>query len=312
MTQAPSSSDAPASLLARFFLQEDLNFLLTNRLPRRAATQLFGWYSRLESPALTRFSIAVWQHFAGDLRLHEARAQRFRSLRECFVRELAPGARPLAADPDVLVCPCDAQVGAHGRVQGATVYQAKGFPYTLRDLLGDAELEARHRDGFFLTLRLKSSFYHRFHAPCDARLRRLTYQSGDTWNVNPIALRRVERLFCKNERAVLELQTPSPREALTLVPVASILVASLRFRAVPVPLDLEHRGRRTFELDVPVHKGEELGHFESGSTVVLFARGPFRLAEGVREGALLRMGEPLLQRVRPSPEGPHGEKEGIA
>ena len=78
-------------------------------------------------------------------------------------------------------------VGACGRIEGTTVFQAKGFPYELKDLIPDASLLAKYRDGLFVTLRLKSSMYHRFHAPLDCRVQKLTYVSGDTWNVNPIA-----------------------------------------------------------------------------------------------------------------------------
>src|SRR4029077_2154676 len=106
-------------------------------------------------------------------------------------------------DPGVVTSPCDAVVGAFGCVQGDQAIQAKGFPYSVRDLLADEQLVERHRGGKFVTLLLRASMYHRFHAPCDGRVRRVNYISGDTWNVNPIALRRVERLFCKNERAIL-------------------------------------------------------------------------------------------------------------
>jgi phosphatidylserine decarboxylase len=294
---ALSESNAAAPLLARLFLQEDLNFLLTNRIPRRQATLLMGWFSRLESPLLARFSIAVWRLFADDLRLEEAKRTDFRSLHECFVRELRPGARPIDPDPDVLVSPCDAIVGASGRVEGARVFQAKGFPYTLLDLLGDRDLADRHRDGLFVTLRLKANMYHRFHAPAQASIARVTYLSGDTWNVNPIALKRVERLFCKNERAVVEMRLPDSREALTLVPVASILVASIKLHALDAVFDLRYDGPRVVTPGgAPVAKGEELGFFQSGSTIILFASGPFAFADRVREGATVRMGQALLRR----------------
>ena len=104
-----------------------------------------------------------------------------------------------------MVSPCDAIVGACGAIAGRELYQAKGFPYTLQDLLCDPALVEAHRNGRYVTLRLTSSMYHRFHAPHDGRLERVIYVSGDTWNVNPIALKRIERLFCKNERAVLRM-----------------------------------------------------------------------------------------------------------
>jgi phosphatidylserine decarboxylase len=286
-----------ASPIARFFLQEDLNFLVTNRLPRRQLTLLMGWFSRIENPTLTRLAIAFWKLFADDLKLHEAKNTDFRSFRDCFVRELRPGARPTHPDPDVLVSPCDSEVGALGRVEGTQVYQVKGAPYTLTDLLGDDELAEKYRDGIFVTLRLKANMYHRFHAPADARLDRVRYLSGDTWNVNPIALKRIEKLFCKNERAVLELGLPDPAEALALVPVASILVASIKLHAVDGVFDLKYRGPHSVDLDdVSVEKGQELGFFQSGSTIIVLARGHFAFAEGIHEGATVRVGEALLRR----------------
>jgi len=284
-------------LLARIFLQEDLNFLLTNRLPRRAATRFMGWYSRIESRPLTRLNLALWRRFADDLRLDEAEKTDFESLHDCFVRELKPGLRPVTTDPHIVTSPCDAIVGAHGRVDGTTVFQAKGFPYSLEDLLIDPNLADKHRDGMFVTLRLKSSFYHRFHAPCDGRVKRVTYVSGDTWNVNPIALKRVERLFCKNERAIVELEPELTSAALTLVPVAAILVGSIRFTFVEPPLTLSHEGLRTFDCNREVAKGDELGRFEAGSTIVLFASGPFRFGPHIIEGARVQMGMPLLEHT---------------
>jgi phosphatidylserine decarboxylase len=287
--------------LARFFLQEDLNFLLTNRIPRRQATLFMGWFSRIESPLLARLSIAVWRLFADDLRLDEAKRSDFRSLHDCFTRELRPGARPIDPDPDVLVSPCDAIVGAFGRIQGTKVFQAKDFPYTLLDLLGDRGLAERHRDGLFVTLRLKANMYHRFHAPASARIDRVRYLSGDTWNVNPIALKRVEKLFCKNERAVLEFGLPDPREALTLVAVASILVASIKLHCVDDVFDLRFRGpHETAMKDVSVSKGDELGFFQNGSTIIVFASGPFELSNSVQEGATVRVGQALLRRRNPT------------
>jgi phosphatidylserine decarboxylase len=279
-------------------LKEDLNFLVTNRIPRRFATRLVGWFSKVDTGALTPVTIAIWRAFAGDVDLHEAKERRFRCLRDVFVRELREGARPIDADPDVLTSPCDAVLGAHGHVRGTRVYQAKGYPYRLEELLPDAELVERYRDGFFLTLRLRSSFYHRFHAPCDGRLEKVLYVSGDTWNVNPIALTRVERLFCKNERAVLDLVLREPGQSVALVAVAAILVASIRIHAIGPLLDLRYRGPNEIPCSAAFAKGEELGWFENGSTIVLFASRGFELRDELREGSLVKVGEPLLRRPR--------------
>ena len=120
--------------ILRIFDQEDINFLLTNRIPRRLATQFIGWFSQIEQPLVRDASIALWRLFS-DLDLTEAKKSEFTSLHDCFIRELKDGARPVEAAADILVSPCDAIVGAHGAIAGTALFQAKGFPYTLQDLL---------------------------------------------------------------------------------------------------------------------------------------------------------------------------------
>ncbi len=278
---------------AKIFRQEDLNFLLTNRIPRQLATRFIGWFSQIESPLLARVSIAVWRLFT-ELDLTEAKAERFPSLHACFTRELKAGARPVDPDPEVLTSPCDAIVGANGRIAGGALIQAKGFPYTLQELLLDPALAALYRDGLYVTLRLTSSMYHHFHAPYDCVVERVTYVAGDTWNVNPIALKRVAKLFCKNERAIIRTRL-APGQLLTLVPVAAILVASIRLRFLDVLLSMKYRGASDIPCRAALRKGEEMGWFQHGSTIIVVAPPGFALSETVQEGAIIRMGRPLMK-----------------
>ena len=273
---------------------DELNFLLTNRIPRLALTRFMGWLSRIERPLVRDLAIGIWRRCA-DLKLDEAKKARFASLHDCFIRELKAGARPVDPDPRVLVSPCDAIVGACGPIDGTRVFQAKGFPYTLEDLLGDAATPALVRDGCYATLRITSSMYHRFHAPHDCRVERVTYFSGDTWNVNPIALQRVEKLFCKNERAAIVTRLASSEMPLVLVPVAAVLVASIKLHFLGAPLDLQYRGPNVIECDAAFCKGAEIGWFQHGSTIIVFAPRGLALGQGVREGARIRMGEPLMR-----------------
>jgi phosphatidylserine decarboxylase len=274
--------------------QEDLNFLLTNRIPRRLATRFMGWFSRIEQPLVRDLSIAVWRFFCG-LDLSEAKKTQFKSMHDCFIRELKNGARPLDPDPAILVSPCDGIVGACGKIAGTALFQIKGFPYTLQDLLGDSDLVAAHRNGRYVTLRLTASMYHRFHAPHDCRVEQVTYISGDTWNVNPIALKRIEKLFCKNERAVLRTRLAAGRHVVTLVPVAAVLVAGIRLNFLDGPLPLRERERDVIACDACLAKGQEMGWFEHGSTIIVFAPDGFSLCDNVREGSVIRMGQPLLR-----------------
>ena len=282
------------SQLLRLLGQEDINFLLTNRIPRRLATQFIGWFSRIEQPLIRDLSIGVWRLFS-DLDLREAKTTQFRSMHDCFTRELKEGVRPIDRRADVLVSPCDAIVGACGTIAGTELYQAKGFPYTLDDLLCDRDLVEAHRNGQYVTLRLTSSMYHRFHAPHDCRVEQVIYVSGDTWNVNPIALKRIERLFCKNERAVVRTTLAANGQPVTLVAVAAILVASIRLHCLDGPLNLGHSGPNVMACDAPFHKGDEVGWFEHGSTIIVFAPEGFTLCDSIRDGATVRVGEPLMR-----------------
>ena len=282
------------SLIAQLALQEDFNFLVTNRIPRRLVTQFMGWFSKIEQPLVRDLSIAIWRLFA-DPDLAEAATPEFSSLHDCFVRELKSGARTIDADPTVLVSPCDGIVGASGRVDGDRLIQAKGFGYKLTDLLPHPELVDRYRDGHYVTLRLSSSMYHRFHAPHDCTVEQVTYVSGDTWNTNPITIKRVERLFCKNERAVLQTRLAGTGHLITLVPVASILVASIRLHGVDVLLHLKYPGPNVIACKVPFRKGDEMGWFELGSTIIVFAPAALRLAGNVVEGSMIKMGQPLFR-----------------
>jgi phosphatidylserine decarboxylase len=281
------------SLISHIVQQEDINFLLTNRIPRRLLSRFMGLLSRIEQPWICTSCLALWELFS-DLDLSDAKKTRFKSLHECFTRELKDGARPVDSNARTLISPCDALVGSHGPVHAGTVLQAKGFPYPLMDLLGDAELVRYYEGGRYVTLRLTSSMYHRFHAPADCRIEQVNYISGDTWNVNPIALKRVERLFCKNERAVIRCRLESGA-MLTLVPVAAILVASIRLRFLDVLLHLRYRGPNVILCDAPLRRGEEMGWFEHGSTIIVFAPPGISLAGEVQEGAKVWMGRPLMR-----------------
>jgi len=282
------------STIMNIVRRDDLNFLITNRIPRRTLTRFMGWFSRIEQPTVRDFSLLVWRFFA-DLDLSDAKQTHFRSMHDCFTRTLKDGARPIEVDPNILVSPCDAIVGASGAVENGQLLQVKGFAYTLDDLLGDSAHAAEFRNGCYVTLRLTSSMYHRFHAPYDCRVTAVSHFPGDVWNVNPPALKRVERLFCRNERAVIRTTLSGTGYKMTLVPVAAILVAGIRLRFLDISRRSGDQGRRVFPCDVALRKGEEIGWFEHGSTIILLAPEGFRLCDGVEGGITIRAGQPLLR-----------------
>lgn len=291
--------------------KEQFNFLITNRIPRRWLTLFMGRYSQIQSPFLSKISIAIWQLFSDDLNLQDAKKSSFSSLGECFTRQLKPGLRPINTDIDIITSPCDAIVGACGRIKDGQVFQAKGFPYPLSDLIPNRSLSDKYRNGQFVTLRLKSSMYHRFHAPVNCAVKAVNYISGDTWNVNPIALKKVEKLFCKNERAVIELLLERPDHSITLVPVAAILVASMKFHFLPMPLDLHYQGANLISCDAQLTKGEEMGYFQHGSTIIVFASEHYQLCESIQTGTRIQMGEALLQGHNAQSHASHDDKTSM-
>jgi phosphatidylserine decarboxylase len=129
----------------------------------------------------------------------------------------------------------------------------------LEDLLGDHELAEFYRDGCFVTLRLTAAMYHRFHAPHDCHVERVTHIRGDTWNLNPIALARVEKLFCRNERVLIRTRLEATGQLVTLVPVAAILVAGIRLHFLDLVVDPKRSLLLAIPCEIPFRKGQEMG-----------------------------------------------------
>ena len=274
--------------------QESLNFLLANRVPRRLLTRFMGWFSRIEQPLVRDLSIAVWRLFC-DVDLGDAKKSEFASLHDCFVREVKAGARPIDPDPSVLASPCDAIVGACGTVVRGELLQIKGRRYPLDELLGDRAGASEYAGGRYATLRLTAGMYHRFHAPYDCAVEQVAYIPGDVWNVNPAALKRVEKLYCRNERALIRTRLAVGGHVVTLVPVAAVLVAGIRLRFLDLSFNVASGVATAVPCEVRLRKGEEMGWFEHGSTIIVLAPGSFALADGVQEGRVIRMGEPLMR-----------------
>lgn len=290
-------SDFPMNLrqcLRQICGNDSINFHLTNHFARNALTLLMGRISRIRHPWVCRMSIAVWKLFT-DLDLSDASRSSFDSLHDCFTRALEPGARTVDADPAVMASPSDGIVGACGEVRDGQLLQAKGMPYTLAELLGSTDDADRFRGGTYVTLRLTSAMYHRFHAPHDMVISRVNYISGDTWNVNPPALARVPRLFCRNERAAIHGRLDRGGHAIALVPVAAVLVASIRLHFADVLLHLRYRGPNRIDCQAQAGKGQELGWFEHGSTIIVLAPPGFSMCSGIAPGHRMRMGQALLR-----------------
>jgi len=280
------------SLLGTLVRHDGINFILTNWIPRRLVTRFIGWFSRIEQPLIRDLSIATWRFFS-PFDLSDARETSFRSMHACFTRQLREGARPIDYDPAVLVSPCDGIVGTCGAIERGQLLQVKGSAYGLLELVRDPDLVSRIENGCYVTLRLTAGMYHRFHAPHDCRICSVTYISGDMWNVNPPALRRVDRLYCRNERAVIRARFIREEYEVTLVPVGAILVAGIKLNFLRH--DPFRHADRTLRSDAAFRRGDEMGWFEHGSTILVLAPDGFTLCDDVLEGTTIRMGMPLMR-----------------
>ena len=280
--------------LSKLARNDRLNFVLTNHIPRRLASQWVGRISHSENRLVCAASLWAWRCFT-DLDLVDAERTRFRSMHDCFTRRLKPGARPIDPDPAALASPCDGIVGAFGTVAGGQALQVKGMDYALADLLDDTDHAATLEGGSFVTLRLTSAMYHRFHAPHDCRVEQVRHVFGDRWNVNPPTLRRVRRLFCRNERVVIRTVLSASGHPLTLVAVAAILVSGIRLNFLPLGTDGRPPIRRSYDCDAALTKGAEMGWFEHGSTIIVLAPEGLLVTDTLREGDHIRMGQKLLR-----------------
>ncbi len=246
-------------------------------LPKAAASRLAG---RLARHPASRLLIPWFQrHYRVDTSVAVVPAGGFTSLQEFFCRALKPEARPVALDPGVLVSPVDATVGACGPMRHDVLLQAKGETYRLAALLGDATLAPPFHGGVYCTLYLAPSDYHRVHAPLAGRVSAARHRRGTRWPVNPSAVRRVPGLFTANERLIVDLDTPAAGK-LVLVLVGACLVGGIQLVATP-PFELQ--------------RGEELGRFEFGSTVIVVAPPAAGLELAVIPGARVLMGEVLMR-----------------
>jgi phosphatidylserine decarboxylase len=275
-------------------------FALVQRLlPQHLISRITGWLARRETPWLKDALIG------GFLKLYsvdmdeaaEPDPHAYGSFNRFFTRALADGARHMPEEPDIVISPVDGTVSQAGPLDAGSLFQAKGFRYALASLLGGEHPQALAR-GRFATLYLAPWNYHRIHAPAAGRLVEMRYLPGKLFSVNGATVSAVPRLFARNERVVCLFETP-------FGPMAVVLVGALNVGSIETAWAGEvapgpDRQAATWRYpaqgpgSVSLERGEELGRFNLGSTViVVLPEGGPRLADGVSPGAPVRLGQPL-------------------
>ena len=270
-------------------------------IPKQALTVLAGKLAGAQAGGLTT---AVIRWFVGRYGVNMAEAANpdiasYASFNEFFTRPLKADARPLA-EADFL-CPVDGAISQFGPIERDQIFQAKGHQYSTTALVGgDRELAARFENGHFATLYLSPRDYHRIHMPCDGRLTRMIYVPGALFSVNPTTARGVPGLFARNERVVCVFESAHGPFVLTLVGATIVgSMASVWHGVVNPPRPgVVREWRYDGETAVNLKKGEEMGRFLLGSTVVmLFPKQTLRFNPEWSPARAIRMGEAMASQA---------------
>ena len=265
-------------------------------LPKQALTALAGKFAGAEAGGLTTRFIR-WFVGRYGVDMNEAAnpdIAAYKTFNDFFTRPLKAGARPLAAAD--FLCPVDGAISQFGAIERDQIFQAKGHRYSTAALVGgDRELAARFENGSFATLYLSPRDYHRIHMPCDGRLTRMIYVPGALFSVNPTTARGVPGLFARNERVVCVFETAQGPFVLTLVGATIVgSMATVWHGVVNPPRPGVLREWRYDDQNVVLKKGDEMGRFLLGSTVVmLFPKDVIAFNPDWAPARAIRMGEAM-------------------
>jgi phosphatidylserine decarboxylase len=265
-------------------------------LPKRVLTELAGKFANLRGGALTHAVIRKFvAHYGVDMsEAADSRVESYATFNDFFTRPLREGVRPIADAP--FVCPVDAAISQFGPIEHDQIFQAKGYGYSTRALVGgDQELAHRFDDGHFATLYLAPKDYHRIHMPCEGRLTRMIYVPGELFSVNPLTASHVPSLFARNERVVCVFDTAFGPFINVLVGATIVgSVATVWHGVVNPPRTRDIREWRYEDQSIVLAKGAEMGRFLLGSTVVmLFPRNVVTFVPDWAPTRPVRLGEAM-------------------
>lgn len=222
-------------------------------------------------------------------------ADSYPSFNAFFTRALKPGARPLDAHTDQWLCPSDGTVSALGRITAGRLFQAKGHDYSLHALLGgDDALAGRFSHGSFITIYLSPRDYHRIHLPATGRLQQEIHVPGRLFSVAAHTVRTIPGLFARNERVIAVFETGFGPLAVILVGAINVAAIETVWSGLVTPPQRRTVGRKSFE-DQPIdlNRGDEIGRFNMGSTVIMLTGRPTRWEASLATGTTVRMGQAL-------------------
>jgi len=260
------------------------------------------------TPALIRWFVGRY-----DVELDDATDSdpaSYKTFNAFFTRALRDGARQQPADTRSMSSPADGRVSAFGQIEAGTLFQAKKHNYSVESLLGDVDLAHRFKQGSFITVYLSPRDYHRVHMPCDATLLNMTRIPGRLFSVAPHTVESIPSLFARNERVSCIFDTPHGQMAMVLVGAINVAAIETVWAGLVTPRRGEVKNQpdfRDYQRDQPadqpikLSRGDEMGRFNMGSTVILLSETPLEFEPAIENGAALRMGDALGSPSRAVP-----------
>lgn len=269
-----------------------MKYLFLRLLPKNILSRVVGYLTEVKIPSpLLIALLKVYCRFY-KVRLHEAikPLHQFDCFNDFFTRRLKPGLRPVDSDPSSIVSPVDGTVAEFGEIKNNLLIQTKGILYSVNDLVGK-ELGASFEDGYFLTIYLSPSDYHRIHSPVNGTVNAFSYFSGNLWPVNALGIENIGGLFAINERIVSPIDTENGKVA--LIKVGATCVGKIAVEYNSLQSNTSHKAALNLPVNPPrsFEKGDEIGRFNLGSTVILlFEKGQF-IPHKLHRGQTLQYGE---------------------
>ena len=268
--------------------------LLFYVIPHHAVSRVVYLVTRLRGPQVKPMIAWFVKSYGVDMEeAEESEIGYYQTFNEFFTRPLKHGIRPIAEGDNLLACPCDGKISQAGAVRSGAIFQAKGRGYSALDLLGgDKEMAAEFADGRFATIYLAPHDYHRIHMPLDARMVRMIHVPGRLFSVAEWTVEDIPRLFARNERLVCYFETAAGPMVMVLVGAINVSAIETVWSGQVVP----PRARKINEFDYShtrkeIDKGEEMGRFNMGSTVILLTGNKVEWLPQIKQGQKVRMGQ---------------------
>ncbi len=269
-------------------------------LPHHAISWLMFKAARIRWTPVKNFIIKTYTDL-NPVKMQEAVEEdmfAYDSLNAFFTRALKPECRPFDEDENNWLCPVDGSVSQAQAIKNGRIFQAKGQDYSLLELVGgDKELEKIFNDGQFATLYLSPRDYHRIHMPTTGRLKHMLYIPGRLFSVATFVVDHIPRLFARNERCVCYFETEQGPMVMVLVGAINVSATETVWHGL---ISSEAKKIKRFDYskeDIVLNRGEEMGRFNLGSTVIVLTTGKMKIAEAMTAGAEIELGQCLAVPV---------------